>query len=159
MQTAAPDITQLKSRMKETWMAGDFGQIANFTAPEAENFVARIGIRPGAKVLDIACGTGNTAIPAARAGASVTGLDLVPNLLSQARARAEREGLKIRFDEGDMEDLPYGEAAFDLVLSMFGAMFGPRPDRVVAELVRVCRAGGRIALASWTPGGFIGQIQ
>src|SRR2546428_12457775 len=142
MQSASPDFAQLKSNLKASWMAGDFGQIANYAVKAGEDFVARTEIKPGARVLDVACGTGNSAIPAARAGASVTGLDLAPNLLAQARARAGREGLKIRFDEGDMEDLPYGEAAFDLVLSMFGAMFGPRPDRVVAELVRVCRPGG-----------------
>src|SRR5579859_4194736 len=96
MQTAAPDITQLKSRMKETWMAGDFGQIANFTAPEAENFVGRIGIRPGAKVLDVACGTGNTAIPAAKAGASVTGVDIAANSLEQARSEERRVGKECR---------------------------------------------------------------
>ena len=115
-------------------------------------------MKAGLRVLDLACGTGNTAIPAARAGARVTGLDIAPNLLDQARARAEREGLMIRFDEGDVEELPYAAASFDLVISMFGAMFGPRPNRVVGELVRVCRPGGQIAMASWTPRGFIGQI-
>jgi len=159
MTTATLDLATIKARQKAMWSAGDFGRIAEFTQANAEDFTRRCGVKAGMRVLDVGCGTGNSAIPAARAGASVTGLDLAPNLLAQARARAGREGLKIRFDEGDMEDLPYGEAAFDLVLSMFGAMFGPRPDRVVAELVRVCRPGGRIALASWTPGGFIGQVQ
>lgn len=157
MQTAAPDITQLKSRMKETWMAGDFGQIANFTAPEAENFVARIGIRPGWKVLDVACGTGNTAIPATKAGASVTGVDIAPNSLEQAKKRAESEHLNIRFEEGDAEQLQYADHSFDLVLTMFGAMFAPRPEKVAAELLRVCKPGGLIAMANWTPQGFVGK--
>ena len=157
MQTAAPDITQLKSRMKETWMAGDFGQIANFTAPEAENFVGRLGIRPGWKVLGVACGTGNTAIPAAKAGASVTGVDIAPNSLEQAKKWAESEQLNVRFEEGDAEDLRYEDHSFDVVLTMFGAMFAPQPDRVAAELVRVCKPGGLIAMANWTPEGFVGK--
>lgn len=157
MQTAAPDLTQLKSRMKETWMAGDFGQIANFTAGEAENFVGRIGIPAGSKVLDVACGTGNTAIPAAKAGASVTGVDIATNSLEQARQRAESEKLSIRFEEGDAEDLPYADHSFDVVLTMFGAMFAPRPEKVAAELLRVSKPGGVIAMANWTPQGFVGR--
>ena len=157
MQTAAPDITQLKSRMKQMWMAGDFGQIANFTAGEAENFVGRINLRPGSKVLDVACGTGNTAIPAAKAGASVTGVDIAANSLEQAKKRAESEGLQIRFEEGDAEELRYADHSFDIVLTMFGAMFAPRPEKVAAELLRVCRPGGLIAMANWTPQGFVGK--
>lgn len=157
MQTSAPDVTQLKSAMKATWMAGDFGQIANFTAREAENFVGRIGIAPGSQVLDVACGTGNTAIPASRAGASVIGVDIAPNLLEKAKKRASAEQLNVRFEEGDAEDLPYGDQVFDVVLTMFGAMFAPRPEKVAAELVRVCRPGGIIAMANWTPQGFVGK--
>src|SRR5947208_6245283 len=140
--SAAPDLGQLKSRMKATWMAGDFGQIANFTATEAENFVNRICIPTGAKVLDVACGTGNTAIPAARTGAAVTGVDIATNLLSQASARAAREQVNVEFKEGDAEDLPFGDATFDVVLTMFGAMFAPRPEKVAAEMLRVCKPGG-----------------
>jgi len=157
MSADPPDLVQLKSRMKSTWMAGDFGQIANFIAPEGANFVARLGIAPGTRVLDVACGTGNTAIPAARAGASVTGLDIATNLLEQATKRAAAEQVQIRFDEGDAEDLPYGDHSFDVVLTMFGAMFAPRPERVAAELIRVCRPGGLIAMANWTPQGFVGK--
>jgi len=157
MQTLPPGLAELKSRMKSTWMAGDFGQIANFTAAEAENFVGRIGIERGAKVLDVACGTGNTAIPAARTGASVTGVDIAPNLLEQARKRAESEQLAIRFEEGDAEELPFDDHTFDVVLTMFGAMFAPRPERVSAELTRVCKPGGMIAMANWTPQGFVGK--
>jgi SAM-dependent methyltransferase len=106
----------------------------------------------------VACGSGNLAMPAARAGAIVTGVDIATNLLEQARARAESESLTIQFDEGDAENLPYADAAFDVVVSMFGAMFAPRPELVAAELVRVCRPGGRIAMANWTPDGFIGRM-
>ena len=157
MQTATPDFAQLKSGMKASWMAGDFGQIANYTVPVAEEFVERIGIKPGSRVLDVACGTGNTALPAARTGASVTGVDIAPNLLEQARKRAAAEGVKIRFDEGDAEQLPYPDQSFDVVLTMFGAMFAPRPDTVAAELMRVCKPGGLIAMANWTREGFVGK--
>ncbi len=157
MQTSAPDFTQLKSGLKTTWMAGDFGQIAHFTAKEAENFVGRIGITPGSQVLDVACGTGNTSIPAAKTGASVTGVDIATNLLEQARKRSASEHLQVRFEEGDAEDLPYADSAFDVVLTMFGAMFAPRPEKVAAELLRVCKPGGIIAMANWTPQGFVGK--
>ncbi len=157
MQTSAPDLDQLKSRMKATWMSGDFGQIANYSAQEAANFVGRIGIAPGSKVLDVACGTGNTTIPAAKTGASVTGVDIATNLLEQAKKRAASEKLNIHFEEGDAEDLPFVDHSFDLVLSMFGAMFAPRPEKVAAELIRVCKPGGVISMANWTPEGFVGK--
>src|SRR6478672_11944315 len=127
MEAASPQLTQLKSAMKSAWMAGDFGEVAKYTTEEAENFVARIGIQPGARVLDVACGTGNTAIPAARAGAEVTGVDIATNLLAQAEKRARAEGLPAHFQEGDAEQLPFGDGEFDVVLTMYGAMFAPRP--------------------------------
>jgi ubiquinone/menaquinone biosynthesis C-methylase UbiE len=108
--------------------------------------------------LDIACGTGNLAIPAARLGAKVTGVDIAPNLLEQARQRAASEGLEARFDEGDAEQLAYSDGEFDVVMTMFGAMFAPRPQRVAAEMDRVCRSGGTIAMANWTSEGFTGKI-
>jgi ubiquinone/menaquinone biosynthesis C-methylase UbiE len=120
--------------------------------------MARRGLHAGLRVLDVACGTGNLAIRAAKAGAKVTGLDIAPNLLDQARARANHDGLAISLDQGDAEALPYEDSSFDLVVSMFGAMFAPRPEVVTKELVRVCRSGGRIAMANWTPEGFIGQL-
>ena len=157
MQPASPDFAQLKSNMKATWMAGDFGQIANFTAKAGEEFVARTEISSGMRILDVACGTGNTAIPAARAGGLVTGVDIAPNLLEQARQRASAEKLEIRFVEGDAEDLAFGDGEFEIVQTMFGAMFAPRPDRVTAELLRVCAPDGLIAMANWTPEGFVGK--
>ena len=122
-------LEALKARMKAVWMAGDFGQVARYTEDAAIEFVARQTIRPGMCVLDVACGSGNCAIPAARAGAEVTGVDIASNLLEQARARAAQEGLNARFNEGDAEDLPFDDQSFELVLSMFGAIFAPRPDR------------------------------
>jgi SAM-dependent methyltransferase len=157
MPSAVLDFAQLKSGMKASWMAGDFGRIASFTAAGAEEFVHRIPVKAGSRVLDVACGTGNTAIPAARASASVTGVDIASNLLAQARQRAAAEHLDIRFDEGDAEELPFPDRSFDVVLSMFGAMFAPRPERVAAELLRVCKPGGTIAMANWTPQGFVGK--
>ena len=157
MENVSPDLAQLKSRMKATWMAGDFGQLANYNVKAAEEFIARRDINRGTKVLDVACGTGNTAIPAARKGGVVTGLDIATNLLDQARKRAATEHLDIRFEEGDAEELPHGDGEFDVVLTMFGAMFAPRPERVAAELTRVCRSGGTIAMANWTPEGFVGK--
>ncbi len=158
MSAINPEMESLKTRLKAMWMAGDFGQVAKHIETGAEEFIARLALKPGVRLLDVACGSGNLAIPAARAGAIVTGVDIATNLLEQARARAESEGLTIQFDEGDAEGLPYGDAAFDVVASMFGAMFAPRPELVAAELVRVCRPGGRIAMANWTPDGFIGQM-
>jgi ubiquinone/menaquinone biosynthesis C-methylase UbiE len=155
---AASGLAELKRRMKLAWMAGDFGQIARLNERGGEEFVERLELKPGMRVLDVACGTGNTAIPAARKGAEVTGLDIAPNLLEQARQRAEQHALEIRFDEGDAEELPYDSASFDIVLSMFGAMFAPRPEQVAAELLRVCVPDGLIAMANWTPEGFVGKM-
>ncbi len=152
------DLEAIKARARATWMAGDYPRVARLTEPAANEFVARLQLKPGMKVLDVACGSGNLAIPAAKAGAIVTGVDIAPNLLDHARGRAAGETLDIRFEEGDAEDLPFEEGAFDVVLSMFGTMFAPRPEAVAGELTRVCRQGGRIALASWTPAGFIGEL-
>lgn len=151
-------VEALKTKLRTTWMAGDFGEIAKSYAKGAEEFVRGLNLKPGMRVLDVACGTGNLAIPAARLGALVTGVDIAPNLLEQARATAKREGLTIQFDEGDAESLPYDDASFDAVITMFGAMFAPRPELTAAELKRVCRPGGFIAMANWTPTGFIGQM-
>jgi SAM-dependent methyltransferase len=157
MQTVLPDLAKLKSGMKAAWMAGDFGQIANYISGEAENFVTGLDLKPGTQLLDVACGTGNSAIPAAKAGAKVTGVDIATNLLEQAKKRAAAEHLEIRFEEGDAEQLPYPDRSFDVVLSMFGAMFAPQPERVAAEFLRVCKPGGLIAMANWTSQGFVAK--
>jgi SAM-dependent methyltransferase len=155
MNTQHLSIDQMKDSMRAPWIAGDFGAIAReMGAPEAESFVARMELEPGARVLDIACGTGNVTIPLARRGARVTGLDMMPHLLEEARARAAREGLPIRFDEGFAETLPYPDGSFDVLVSMFGIMFSPLPATVVSEMARVLRPGGRLALANWTASGF-----
>jgi ubiquinone/menaquinone biosynthesis C-methylase UbiE len=152
------EMEVLKARLKATWMSGDYGHFATYLEPGALEFFERIGIQTGQRVLDVACGAGQIAIPAARAGAVVTGIDIAANSIEQARVRARAEGLEIRFDEGDAEMLPYPDASFDVVVSLIGAMFAPQPDRVAAELVRVSRPGGRIVMANWTPEGFVGQM-
>ena len=154
-----PSIDQMKESVRAPWVAGDFGAIAReIGALEAENFVARMKFEPGEHVLDVACGTGNVTIPLARRGATVTGLDMMPHLLEEARARAAHEGLRIRFDEGFAETLPYPDGSFDVLVSMFGIMFSPLPATVVSEMARVLRPGGRLALANWTPSGFSGRM-
>lgn len=158
MVSTQPNFDDIKRGLKATWMAGDFGKLAVHNEQEGVEFIARLGLKPGMNVLDVACGTGNQSLPAARTGANVTGLDLAPNLLEQARRRAAAENLKIRFIEGDAEQLPFGDRDFDVTYSMFGAMFAPRPERVVAEFVRVCKPGGLIAMANWTPVGFTGEM-
>lgn len=139
-------------------MAGDFGVVAKTVEKPSEAFVAGLPIEPGMRVLDVACGTGNTAIPAARRGATVTGVDFAPNLLEQARARAAAENLAVQFDEGDAEHLHYPDASFDAVVTVFGAMFAPRPDRVASELARVLRPGGLLAMGNWNPASFTGAM-
>jgi 2-polyprenyl-3-methyl-5-hydroxy-6-metoxy-1,4-benzoquinol methylase len=153
-----PEMETLKAKLKATWISGDFGKIAESFTDGAAEFVERLELKPGTRILDVACGTGNQSIPAARTGAQVTGVDIAPNLIEQARKRAAGEGLEIEFAEDDAEKLSYLDASFETVMTMFGAMFAPRPERAAAELVRVCRPGGRIAMANWTPDGFIGQM-
>jgi ubiquinone/menaquinone biosynthesis C-methylase UbiE len=153
-----PEMEAIKTRMKATWTSGDYGHFAKYLEPGALDIFSRMPIEPGMRILDVACGAGQISIPAARAGAKVTGVDIATNLIEQARARALAEHLDARFDEGDAEILPYADSSFDLVVSLIGAMFAPRPELVAAELKRVCRPGGRIIMANWTPGGFVGQM-
>ena len=151
-------MAALKSRLKATWESGDYGHFAKLMEPGALEFLARQSVAPGTRVLDLACGAGQIAIPMARAGAEVIGVDIAGNLIAQARARAQAEGVRVQFDEGDAEELPYADASFDLVFSLIGAMFAPRPERVAAELLRVCRPGGRVVMANWTADGFVGLL-
>ena len=152
------EIESLKARLRNIWIAGDFGEIAKSFEIGSREFVDRLGIKSGQSVLDVACGTGNTAIPAARTGAEVTGIDIAPNLIEQAIVRRDAEGLRAEFDVGDAEAMPYEDDSFDVVMTMFGAMFTPQPAVAAAELKRVCRPGGLITMANWTPEGFIGQM-
>lgn len=148
----------LRDRSYRVWSAGDYDRIAAGFRDDAAAFVKRQALKPGMRVLDAACGSGNLTIPAGRTGASVVGLDLVWSLIEQAAEWGQREGLSIVFDEGSVEDMPYADGEFDVVLSMFGLMFAPRPERVAAELARVTRKGGRVALANWTKEGFVGRM-
>jgi SAM-dependent methyltransferase len=152
------EVNELKLRLKGTWMSGDYDRFARFMEKDAKQFFRRLGVKPGTTLLDVGCGAGQLALIAARAGVQATGCDIATNWLEQARARAAAEGLKVTFEEGDAESLPYRDGEFDTVVSMFGAMFAPGPDLVAAELIRVCRPAGMIAMANWTPGGFIGQM-
>ena len=154
--SAEPD--PLAARVRATWTSGDFGRIARGYELGAAQFITRLGLEQGERVLDVATGTGNLAIPAARTGALVTGVDIAPNLITQAKARAAAEGLAIRLDVGDAESLGYDDDEFDTAVSMFGAMFAARPERAASELLRVVRPGGRIAMANWTPTSFIGEM-
>src|SRR5215208_1741041 len=153
-----PEMEALKARLKATWMSGDYGHFATYLETGALDFLSRIKVEPGARILDVACGTGQTAIPMSRLGAKVTGVDIATNLIEQARARAQAEGLDARFEEGDAEMLPFADGSFDIVISLIGAMFAPRPELVAAELKRVCRPGGKIIMGNWTPAGFVGQM-
>jgi SAM-dependent methyltransferase len=152
------DIDALKTRLKATWMDGNYDYFSRFMTASAVQFLDRLGVDPGTSLLDVACGSGQLALIAARKGAKVSGVDIATNAILAARDRAASEGLDVRFDEGDAEALPYEAASFDVVASLFGAMFAPRPELVAAELLRVCRPGGRIAMGNWTREGFIGQM-
>lgn len=156
--TNIPNLEAIKARQKATWESGDFGEVAKTIMPAAEEFIARLPLRPGMRVLDVACGSGNLAVVAARRGCVTQGVDIATNLVAQARTRAAAEGLDIEFREGDAEALPYAESEFDAVVSMFGAMFAPRPEAVAAELFRVTKPGGFVAMANWTPEGLIGRM-
>lgn len=153
-----PDLETIKAKQKATWESGDFGQIARSIENFAEEFMARLSLQPKARVLDVACGTGNLAVIAARQGCEVHGIDIAGNLIEQARARATLAGFKIDFKEADAEALPFAYSRFDLAVSMFGVMFTPQPGIAVSEMRRVVRPGGQIALANWTPEGFIGKM-
>lgn len=154
----SPEMDALKGKLRGMWIAGDFGEIAKSIEAGAVEFVERLDLKAGMRVLDVACGTGNLAIPAAHAGADVTGIDIAPNLIEQAQARAADERLEARFEVGDAEALPYDDDTYDVVMTMFGAMFAPRPDVTAAELIRVTKPGGVIAMANWTPEAFTGQM-
>jgi ubiquinone/menaquinone biosynthesis C-methylase UbiE len=140
------------------WSKGDFGAVAPLIWEVGRRVVERVDVQPGERVLDVACGTGNAALRAAERGAEVTGLDIVPELLEQAQVLAERDGLALRCVEGDAEALPFEDARFDAVLSVFGCMFAPDHRRAAGEIARVLRPGGRIGICAWIPDGVVGEF-
>ena len=153
----APDFAAVKCRQQTTWASGDFSVVAARIVFQAEHLCETADLQAGWRVLDVATGSGNAALAAARRGCEAVGIDYVPALLQRGRIRAAAEHLDVRFVEGDAEDLRFPDASFDAVISIYGVMFAPDHRRAAAELARVCRPGGRIALASWTPDGFIGE--
>lgn len=156
--TTTPEVEGLKTRLKDTWMAGDYDRFSRFMEQGARIFYEQLDVPAGCQLLDVACGSGQVALWAARDGVCVTGVDIAPNLVQRAQARADAESLKARFIEGDAEALPFEDASFDVVISLVGAMFAPRPELVARELLRVCSPGGTIAMGNWTREGFIGQM-
>src|ERR671930_1123594 len=158
MTATISQLDGLKGRQQQMWASGDYATVAARIHPIAERLCDVADLVPGTRVLDVATGSGNAAVAAARCDCDVVGIDYVPGLLERARARAQVEGLAIDFVEGDAEALPFDDASFDAVLSVVGVMFAPDQEQAAAELLRVCRPGGTIALASWTPEGFIGEL-
>lgn len=154
----ATDTERMKERLKTIWMAGDYDRFSRHLELGAREFYERLPIAPGSRLLDVGCGSGQLALMAAKDGLEVTGVDIASNWVERARARAQAEGLPARFEEADAEALPFEDASFDVVASLIGAMFAPRPDQVAKELLRVCVPGGTIAMANWTPQGFVGQM-
>ena len=155
---AAPDLAAVKTRQQAMWASGDFAVIGTTLQIVGETICEAVDLRAGERVLDVAAGNGNATLAAARRFADVTSTDYVPALLDGGRRRAEAEGLSVRFEPADAENLPYGDASFDVILSTYGVMFAPDHQRSARELMRVCRPGGRIGLASWTPAGFLGDL-
>jgi ubiquinone/menaquinone biosynthesis C-methylase UbiE len=158
VDTPTLDLGAVKERQQQAWASGDFAVVAARMSLVAERLADTADLHAGWQVLDVATGSGNAALAAARLGAVAVGIDYVPPLLERGRERAAAEDLDVEFVEGDAESLPFADASFDAVTSVFGAMFAPDHARAAAELLRVCRPGGRIALASWTPDGFIGDL-
>ena len=156
--TSQPDLAAVKQRQQQAWASGDYHAVAALIMVVAERLVDAADLHAGWRVLDVATGSGNAAIAAARLGVRSVGVDYVPSLLERARVRAAAEGLAVELEAGDAEALPFPDASFDAVTSVFGSMFAPDHEKVAAELLRVTRPGGTIALASWTPDGFLGDF-
>ncbi len=157
-QTPAPDIAAIKAKQKITWEDGDYAGFCKFMEAGALEILGGWNIGRDKTLLDIGCGSGQTAIPAAKNGARVTGIDIAESLIAHARRRAREAELEIRFDVGDAEELPYADASFDTAISLIGAMFAPRPERVVAEFARVLKPGGKLYMANWTAASMPGQM-
>ena len=154
----APDLGALKARQQVAWSTGNYAVVGTTLQIVGENLAEALDLRAGEKVLDVAAGNGNATLAAARRFCDVTSTDYVPSLLDSGRRRALAEGHVIEFQEADAENLPFDNAAFDVVMSTFGVMFTPDQEKAASEMMRVCRPGGRIGLANWTPGSFIGQV-
>jgi SAM-dependent methyltransferase len=155
---APPDLVTVKSKQRAAWSAGNYAIVGTTLQIVGESLCEALDLRAGQTVLDVAAGNGNAALAAARRWAKVTASDYVPALLEQARARAVADGLEIEVREADAENLPFADRSFDVVLSTFGVMFTPNQEKAASELLRVCKPGGKIGLANWTPGSFIGQL-
>ena len=157
-QAATPDLNAIKNKQQAAWSSGDYAVVGTTLQIVGEQLAEALDLRAGQKVLDIAAGNGNATLAAARRWCEVTSTDYVESLLARARQRAEAEGLKVNFQKADAEALPFADSSFDAVLSTFGGMFSPDQGRTASEMLRVCRSGGCIGLANWTPEGFIGQM-
>jgi ubiquinone/menaquinone biosynthesis C-methylase UbiE len=155
---ATPDFAAIKQRQQATWASGDYHMIGTQILITAEQLFESLDVHSTERVLDVATGSGNAALAAARRGCEVIGIDYVPSLLERARERAVSEGVQARFEDGDAEAIPFDDASFDVVTSVFGAMFAPNQEQTAAELARVTKPGGRIGLVAHTPEGFIGQL-
>jgi len=156
--TAAPNYEAIKTKQRAAWSSGDYSVVGVTLQIVGENLCEALDLRSGQRVLDVAAGNGNVSLAAARRFCDVTSSDYVPALLERGKQRAEIDGLVITFREADAEALPFAEASFDIVTSSFGVMFTPNQEQAAAELLRVCRPGGKIGLANWTPESFIGQL-
>lgn len=155
---ATPDLAAIKQRQQATWASGDYHMIGTQILIVSEMLIEALDVHSTELVLDVATGSGNAALAAARRGCSVVGVDYVPALLARARRRAEAEGLVAEFVEGDAEALPFKDGSFDVVSSVFGSMFAPNQEQAASELARVCRPGGRVGIVAHTPDGFIGNL-
>ena len=160
LQTAPiqPDLTAVKTRQQAAWSSGDYAIVGTTLQIVGEDLCETLDLRPGSKVLDVAAGNGNATLAAARRWCDVTSTDYVRALLNNGRDRAAAEGLKVDFREADAENLPFADKSYDVVMSTFGVMFTADQDKAAAEMLRVCRSGGKIGMANWTPDGFIGQL-
>jgi len=160
ISTPAPavDLAAVKTRQQAAWSTGNYAVVGTTLQIVGENLCEALDLRPGARVLDVAAGNGNATLAAARRWCNVTSTDYVSSLLQSGRARAQAEGHTIQFQEADAENLPFPDASFDVVMSTFGVMFTPNQDKAASELARVCKPGGKIGLANWTPESFIGQL-
>jgi SAM-dependent methyltransferase len=158
MNIQTPDLAAIKGRQQMAWSTGDYGKVGVTLLMMGELLADVVNVQPNERVLDVACGNGNTSLAAARRFCEVTGIDYVPMLLEEGRKRVGAEGLTVDFREGDAENLPFEDASFDVVLSTLGVMFAPDQEKAAGELLRVCKPGGRIGMANWVPDSYVGDL-